>query len=70
MAHAASGGSFLSSAEQRNWRKYTEMFGQVSGAAIERELLNAIAQYAETAILGSNRPPAAPAPAGRMKDEG
>ena len=64
VANAASGGSFLSSAEQRNWRKYTEMFGQVSGAAIERELLNAIAQYAETAILGPNRPPAVPQPAG------
>lgn len=69
-AAAAGGGSFLSSAEQRNWRKYTEMFGQVSGAAIERELLNAIAQYAETAILGPNRPPAAPPPAGGMKEEG
>ena len=57
-ASAAGGGGFLSSAEQRNWRKYTETFGQVSGAAIERELLRAIAQYAETAILGPNRPPA------------
>lgn len=66
-AAAGGGGGFLSSVEQRNWRKYTEMFGQVSGAAIEHELLNAIAQYAETAILGPNRPPAVP---GRQKAEG
>jgi hypothetical protein len=51
------GGGFFVGAEQRNWRKYLELFNQVSGATVEHEILNAIIQYAESAILGSKRPP-------------
>lgn len=54
------GGGFFTGGEQRNWRAYTDMFGQVTEQAIEHEVLNAIVQYAESAILGPNRPPAAP----------
>lgn len=58
---ARAGGGFFTGGEQRNWRAYVEMFGQVTEQAIEHEVLADIVQYAESAILGSNRPPAAPA---------
>lgn len=55
------GGGFFTGGEQRNWRAYVEMFGQVTEQAIEHQVLADIVQYAESAILGSNRPPSAPA---------
>jgi hypothetical protein len=57
-AHVAAGnspGGFFISEEQRCWRTYVEMFNQMSGVAIEREILNAITQQAENVILGARR---------------
>lgn len=42
----------LSTPERKCWRKYVELFDEVSGAKIETEIANAISQYAEQLILG------------------
>jgi hypothetical protein len=54
-----SAGGFFSNADQRCWRAYIELFAQLNEQSVEREVLNAIVQYAEGAILGPNRPPSA-----------
>ena len=59
---ARAGGGFFTGGEQRNWRAYVTLFEQVTEPAIEHEVLNAIVQYAESAILGPNRPPSASVP--------
>ena len=58
---ARAGGGFFTGGEQRNWRAYVAMFEQVSASSVEHEVLSAVVQYAESAILGPNRPPSAPA---------
>ncbi len=47
-----SSGGLLVSQEVKCWRKYVELAGPVDAQAIERELLNAIAAYAESLMKG------------------
>lgn len=60
-SRAGGGGGLFGSAEQRYWRAYVEQFSQINEQSVEHEMLHAIVQYAEGAILGPNRPPSAPA---------
>ena len=48
---------FFIGPEQRCWRKYTQLFNDVSGVTIENEIANAIVKYTEDLILGGGRPP-------------
>jgi hypothetical protein len=48
---------FFIGPEQRCWRKYTQLFNEVSGVTIENEIANAIVKYTEDLILGGGRPP-------------
>jgi len=50
---------FFIGPEQRCWRKYTQLFNEVSGVTIENEIANAIVKYTEDLILGGGRPPSA-----------
>jgi hypothetical protein len=43
---------FFIGPEQKCWRKYTELFNEVSGVTIENEIANAIVKYTEDLILG------------------
>ena len=43
---------FFIGPEQKCWRKYTELFNEVSGVTIENEIANAIVKYTEDIILG------------------
>jgi hypothetical protein len=47
----------LANPDRKCWRKYVELFDQISGAKIENEIANAIAQYAEQLILGTKPKP-------------
>ena len=47
---------FFIGPEQKCWRKYTQIFNDVSGVTIENEIANAIVKYTEDLILGSGRP--------------
>jgi hypothetical protein len=60
-ADAESG--FFIGPEQKCWRKYTDMFNEISGMQIEQEISRIIVNCAEGLILGSSRPGAMPAPA-------
>ena len=60
---ARASGGFFTGGDQRNWRAYTALFGQLTEQSVEHELLHAVVQYAESAILGPNRPPAPSVPA-------
>jgi hypothetical protein len=51
---------FFIGAEQKCWRKYIEVFNELSGVAIENEITGTIAKYTENLILGSGRPSAPP----------
>lgn len=46
---------FFIGPEQKCWRKYLELFNEVSGATIENEITSAIVKYTEDLILGANR---------------
>lgn len=46
---------FFIGAEQKCWRKYIEVFNELSGVAIENEITGTIAKYTENLILGSGR---------------
>jgi hypothetical protein len=48
---------FFIGPEQRCWRKYTQLFNDVSGVTIENEIANAIVKYTEDLIMGGGRPP-------------
>lgn len=50
-----SSGGLLVSQEVKCWRKYVELAGPVDAQAIERDLLNAIAAYAESLMKGVAR---------------
>ena len=47
---------FFIGPEQKCWRKYTELFNEVSGVTIENEIANAIVKYTEDLILGGGQP--------------
>ena len=55
---------FFIGAEQKCWRKYIQVFNELSGVAIENEIAGAIAKYTENLILGSGRAPAPPSETG------
>jgi hypothetical protein len=46
---------FFIGGEQKCWRKYIEVFNELSGVAIENEITGTIAKYTENLILGSGR---------------
>jgi hypothetical protein len=46
---------FFIGAEQKCWRKYIQVFNELSGVAIENEITGTIAKYTENLILGSGR---------------
>jgi hypothetical protein len=46
---------FFVGPEQKCWRKYTQLFNELSGTVIESEIANAIAKRAEDLILGAER---------------
>jgi len=46
---------FFIGAEQKCWRKYIEVFNELSGVAIENEITGTIAKYTENVILGAGR---------------
>ncbi len=48
-------GGFFVGPEQRCWRKYTQLFSEVTGATIESEIAAAIVNYTEDLILGPSR---------------
>lgn len=43
---------FFVGPEQKCWRKYTQVFNELSGVTIENEIANAIVKYTEDLILG------------------
>ena len=47
---------FFVGPEQKCWRKYKAVFGEINGAVIEQEIAGIIAKYTEDLILGSGRP--------------
>ena len=47
---------FFIGPEQKCWRKYKEVFGEINGAVIEQEIAAIIAKYTEELILGAGRP--------------
>jgi len=53
---------FFIGAEQKCWRKYIQVFNELSGVAIENEITGVIAKYTENLILGAGRssPPHSP----------
>lgn len=46
---------FFIGAEQKCWRKYIQVFNELSGVAIEKEITGTIAKYTENLILGASR---------------
>ena len=46
---------FFVGPEQKCWRKYKEVFGEINGAVIEQEIAGIIVKYAEDLILGAGR---------------
>jgi hypothetical protein len=48
---------FFIGPEQKCWRKYIELFNEVSGVTIENEITNAIVQRTEQLILGGSKGP-------------
>ena len=48
---------FFIGPEQRCWRKYIQLFNDVSGVTIENDIANAIVKYTEDLIMGGGRPP-------------
>ena len=46
---------FFIGAEQKCWRKYIQVFNELSGVAIENEITATIAKYTENLILGAGR---------------
>jgi hypothetical protein len=46
---------FFIGSEQKCWRKYIQVFNELSGVAIENEITGGIAKYTENLILGSGR---------------
>lgn len=59
-AASAEAGFFLGP-EQKCWRKYLQLFDEMSGVQIENEINNAIARYAEGLIVGTSRSGRGPA---------
>ena len=55
---------FFIGSEQKCWRKYIQVFNELSGVAIENEITATIAKYTENLILGSGRAPAPPSEPG------
>lgn len=55
---------FFIGPEQKCWRKYTELFNDVSGVTIENEIANAIVKYTEDLILGGGQSSAGQAAGG------
>jgi hypothetical protein len=49
------GGGFLVSKEVKCWRKYAELAGTLNEASIETEIMEAIANYAESLMRGLSR---------------
>ena len=49
------GGGFLVGKEAKCWRKYTELADALSEAAIENEITETIANYAENLMKGLGR---------------
>lgn len=49
------GGGFLVSKEVKCWRKYVELAGTLNEAAIENEIMETIANYAESLMKGLGR---------------
>ena len=47
---------FFIGPEQKCWRKYKQIFGEINGAVIEQEIAGIIVEYAEDLILGPSRP--------------
>jgi peptidoglycan hydrolase-like protein with peptidoglycan-binding domain len=56
---------FFVGPEQKCWRKYTQLFNEMTGTVIESEIANAIAKRAEDLILGAERAAANPASGAR-----
>jgi hypothetical protein len=48
-------GGFLSSIEQKCWRRYEELAGQLNGPTVEREIIDAIVNYAEEVVSDARR---------------
>jgi hypothetical protein len=42
------------SIERKCWRKYNALFGELSGASMEKEILTSIRKYTEKLILGAD----------------
>jgi hypothetical protein len=55
---------FFIGSEQKCWRKYIQVFNELSGVAIENEITGTIAKYTENLILGSGRASAPPSETG------
>ena len=51
---------FFIGPEQKCWRKYKQVFGEINGAMIEQQFADIIVQYAEDLILGASRPAGGP----------
>jgi len=56
---AASPG-FLTNVEQKSWRRYLTLAGELSGLAVEKQIVDAIVTYTEEVILGRKPPGAEP----------
>jgi hypothetical protein len=56
---AASPG-FLTNVEQKSWRRYLTLAGELSGLAVEKQIVDTIVTYTEEVILGRKPPGAEP----------
>jgi hypothetical protein len=45
-------GGFLSNVEQKCWRRYVTLAGELNGPAIEKQIVDAIVSYTEEIVLG------------------
>ena len=54
---AAEGGGLFSNADQKNWRKYVQLAKDLNEDAIEAEMVECVARYAEGLIRGTGHTP-------------
>ncbi len=53
---AAEGGGMFANAEQKNWRKYVQLAKDLNEDAIESEMVECVARYAEGLMRGTSAP--------------
>lgn len=54
---AIEGGGMFANAEQKNWRKYVQLSKDLSEDAIEAEMVECVARYAEGLMRGTSNTP-------------